>query len=124
MFLRGKKAVYVIWFIWGRNERVGSRMIPRLRTRVEGVTVEPSILREKSWVERMRDFGPMMRISDLLQFSLRKLCCIQVLTSVRQVVRVQWVAAEMVLWRARSACHRCSSENEGHVGGGFDSGRM
>ena len=28
MFLRWKKAVFVIW---GRNERVGSRMIPKLR---------------------------------------------------------------------------------------------
>ena len=31
-------------------------MIPRLWTRVEGVTIEPSIMREKSWVERVRDF--------------------------------------------------------------------
>ena len=30
MFLRWKKAVLVIWFIWGRDERVGSRMIPKL----------------------------------------------------------------------------------------------
>ena len=28
--MRWKKAVFVIWFIWVRNERVGSRMIPRL----------------------------------------------------------------------------------------------
>ena len=28
-------------------------------------------------MERVRDYGPMMRISNLLQFSLRKLCCIQ-----------------------------------------------
>ena len=33
-------------------------MIPRLWTRVEGVAIEPSILREKSWVEPLRDFGP------------------------------------------------------------------
>ena len=59
--------------------------------------MEPSILSEKSWVGRVREFGPMMRISDLLQFSLRKLCFIHVLASVRQVVRVQWVAAEVVL---------------------------
>ena len=31
MFLRWKKAVFVIWFTSGRNERVGSRMIPKLR---------------------------------------------------------------------------------------------
>ena len=30
MFLRWKKAVLVIWFISGRDERVGSRMIPKL----------------------------------------------------------------------------------------------
>ena len=30
----------------GINERVGSSMIPRLWTWVEGVTVEPSMLRE------------------------------------------------------------------------------
>ena len=59
--------------------------------------MEPSILSEKSWVERVREFRPMLRIFDLLQFNLRKLCCIQVWTSVRQVVWVQWVAAEMVL---------------------------
>ena len=59
--------------------------------------MEPSILSGKSWVGQLRECGPMMRISDLLQFSLTKLCFIQVLASVRQVVRVQWVAAEVVL---------------------------
>ena len=61
-------------------------MIPRLGTWVEGVTMERSILSEKSWVDRVRELGPMMIISDLLQLSLRKLFCIHILTSVRQVV--------------------------------------
>ena len=60
MFLRWKKAVLVTWLTWGRNERVGSRMTPRLRTRVEGVTMEPSMFREKSCVERVRELGPMI----------------------------------------------------------------
>ena len=59
--------------------------------------MEPSILREMSWAGRVRKFGPMMRIYDLLQFSLRKLFFIHVLASVRQMARVQWVAAEVVL---------------------------
>ena len=86
--MRWKKAVFVIWFIWVRNERVGSRIIPRLRTRVKGGTIMPSISWERSWVERGRD---------LLQFRWRKLCCSHFLKSVRQVVGVQWVAAKMVL---------------------------
>jgi len=44
-----------MWLPWGRKERVGSRMIPRLRTWVEGVTMEPSMLREKVWAERVRE---------------------------------------------------------------------
>ena len=68
---------------------MGSRMMPRFRTRVEGVTMDPSILSEKSVVERVREVGPMMMISDLLQFSLRKFFCIHVLISVRQAVRAE-----------------------------------
>ena len=59
--------------------------------------MEPSILSEMSWVGRVREFGQMMRIYDLLQLSLREVCFIQVLASVRHVARVQWVAAEVVL---------------------------
>lgn len=40
----------------------------------------------------MRDFGPMMILSDLSQFSLRELAYIQDLISVRQLVRVECVA--------------------------------
>lgn len=89
MFLRWKKAVLVTWLAWGKKERVGFKMIPRLRTWVEGVMVEPSMLREKVWAEWVRCFGPIMSISDLLQLSLRKFCCIQDLISARQMVRVE-----------------------------------
>ena len=57
--------------------------------------MEPSMFSEKSWVERVRESGPMMIISDLLQLSFRRFCCIQVFISVRQVERVEWVAAVM-----------------------------
>lgn len=54
---------------------------------LEGVIVEPSILRERFMVERVRALGPIMIISDSLLLSLRKFFCIHVLISVRQVVR-------------------------------------
>ena len=38
-----------------------------------------------------------MIISDLLQLSLRKFFCIQFFMSVRQAVRVEWVAGVMVV---------------------------
>ena len=62
MFRRWKKAVLVIWLTWDWKERVGSRMTPRLRTLAEGVMMEPSMIREKSLVERVSVSGPMMRI--------------------------------------------------------------
>ena len=71
-------------------------MTPRLRMRVDVVTGVPSMRSEKSWVERVRESGPMIIISDLSQLSLRKFCCIQDFMSVRQVERVEWVAAVMV----------------------------
>ena len=48
MFLRWKKAVFVMWLTWGRNEREGSNMTPRLRICFEVVTRVPSMFREKS----------------------------------------------------------------------------
>ena len=42
-------------------------------------------------------FGTMMIISDLSQFRLRKLICIHDLMSVKQLVRVEWVAVIMDL---------------------------
>ena len=44
----GEKAVLVMWLTWGRIERVGSKVTPRLRIWVEEVTMEPSILSAKS----------------------------------------------------------------------------
>ena len=46
---------------------------------------------------RVRESGQMIKISDLLQLSLRKFLCIHVLMSIRQLVRVELVAAVMVL---------------------------
>ena len=57
--------------------------------RVEGVTVDPSMQSEKSCVELVRELGPIMMISDLLQLSFRKFFCIHVFISVRQAVRVE-----------------------------------
>ena len=54
-----------------------------------GVRVELSMVREMSLLFLVRDLGPMMTISDLSQFSLRKLFCIQDHISVRQMVRVE-----------------------------------
>ena len=52
---------------------------------------------EKFWeVERM-DFGPKMNISVLLPLSLRKLWFLQVLRSVRQLVRVERMAKVMAV---------------------------
>ena len=42
-----EKVFLVVWLTWGRKGRVGSRITPRLRLVVEGVMVEPSMLREK-----------------------------------------------------------------------------
>lgn len=47
MFLRWKKAGVVMWLAWGRKEGVGSTVIPRLQSRMDGVTMEPSMLRER-----------------------------------------------------------------------------
>ena len=57
MFLRWKKAVFVIWLTWVWNEREGSKMTPRLRICFEVVTRVPSMLRKKSLVERVRESG-------------------------------------------------------------------
>ncbi len=44
-----------------------------------------------------RDLEPMMIMCDLSQFSLRKLACIHDLISVKQLVRVGWIAVVMYL---------------------------
>ena len=50
---------------------------------------------EKFWEVGMMVFGPKIIISVLLQLSLRKLWSIQVLMSVRQLVRVDRMAGVM-----------------------------
>ncbi len=45
----------------------------------------------------MRDLGAMMIMSDLVQFSLRKLACIHDLISMRPLVRVGWITVVMDL---------------------------
>lgn len=59
----------MMWLTCDWKERVGSKMTPRLRTWEEGITLVPSILREKLRADEVRESGPMMRISDLLQLS-------------------------------------------------------
>lgn len=89
MFLRWKKAVFTVCLTCDSNERVVSKMAPRLRMCWDVCTMEPSMVREKFWVDLVRDLGPMMIISDLSQFSLRKFVCIQVFISSKQLVRVR-----------------------------------
>ena len=48
MLWRWKKAVLVMLLTWSRNERVESKVTPRLWIWVEGVTMDPSILSVKS----------------------------------------------------------------------------
>ena len=55
------------------------------------------MFREKVWDERVRELGPMMSNSDLLQLSLRKFCSIHDFISVRPVVIVEVVTEVMVL---------------------------
>ena len=63
-----------MWLTWGVKVRVGSMMMtPRLRTRVEGVMVEESMVSEMGPVLLRVDLVPMRRSSVLSLFSLRKL---------------------------------------------------
>ena len=58
----------------------GGGMMPGLWTQMEGVTMAPSISIEKSWVELVWEVGPMMMISDLLQF-ISKTCLRHIINS-------------------------------------------
>ena len=49
-----------------------------------------TMFREKSWVERVSEFGPIQMISDWSQFSFRKM-------SVRQLVSWECMVAEIVV---------------------------
>lgn len=84
MFLRWKKAVRVICLICDSNDKAGSKRMPRLRMSGDGVRVILSKLRQKLWKDFVMFFGPIRIISVLSLLSLRKLCFIQVLISVRQ----------------------------------------
>ena len=53
------------------GESVELKMTPRLRTWVKVVTWKPSMLSERSWVERVRELQPMIMISNLSQLILR-----------------------------------------------------
>ena len=70
---RWKYEVLTMWLTWGVKVRVGSMMTPRLRTRVEGVMVEESMVSEMGPVLLRVDLVPMRRSSVLSLFSLRKL---------------------------------------------------
>ena len=72
-------------------------MTPRFRQWGEGDRVVQSIVRWKSLAAWVREFGPIRIMSDLSQFSLRKLACIQDLMSERQLDRVEWVVGVMAL---------------------------
>lgn len=61
------------------------------------MTERPSIGRVKSCKEGRRDLGPVMRSSDLLQLSLRKLLVIHDFIAVKQLVMVETVAGVRVL---------------------------
>ena len=106
-----------MWLAWGRKEMVGSRMILRFWTWVEGVMMEPSMLRVKVWAERVRCFGPIMSISDLLQLSLRKFCCIHDFISARQVVRVEWEDGKDQQWSCLLSCWSWSGTGLGEPAG-------
>lgn len=72
-------------------------MIPRFRTEWEGDTIFPSIRRLKFCSLGRSDFGPVIRSSVLLLFSLRKLLSIQVFKSEMQSVMVERIAGVMDL---------------------------
>ncbi len=58
--------------------------------------VELSVVRQRL-LDLVRDLGPMMIMSDLSQFSLRKLACIHDMMSLRQSVRFARVVVVMDL---------------------------
>lgn len=67
-----------------------SKMTPRLRQWGVGVRVELSKEKRKSLAVEARELGPITRMSDLLQLSLRKFVWSHELISERQFERVEW----------------------------------
>ena len=52
---------------------VGMRlMLPGLQIWVQCVMFKPPMVTKKDWAEQVREFGPMMNISNLLQFILKE----------------------------------------------------
>lgn len=84
MLRRWKNETLTVLLMCFSKERNGSNKTPRLRIRGEVETGVPSMVREKSCSFVSWGFGPMRMSSVFSQLSLRKLCCIQVLTCVRQ----------------------------------------
>ena len=97
MLRRWNKDVFLTLFMCDLKESVGSMIMPRFLTRGEGVTDRPSMQSEKFWEVGMMVFGPKIIISVLLQLSLRKMWSIQVLMSVRQLVRLDRMAEVMAV---------------------------
>lgn len=67
-----------------------SKMTPRLRQWGEGVRVQLSKEKQKSLAVEVREWGPITRMSDLLQLSFRKFVWSHELMSERQFERVEW----------------------------------
>ena len=88
------------------NERVESKITPRLRTSGDGVMEQPSTWRRRSPILWSCTLGPITMISVFLLLSLRKLVVIQSLIAWRQstmacggsvvfgeVLRYSWVSS-------------------------------
>lgn len=71
-------------------------MMARLRTEGEGLTLCPSVRREKTWAEGRSALNPGMRSSGLLLFHMRKSLSIQFLISVKVFVMVERMTGEMI----------------------------
>ena len=86
MFFRWYNADLVTFFMWDWNDRVGSRMTPRLRTTGDGVMEQPSTTRSRSSTFLSSDLGATTMSSVLLLFGLRRLEVIQDFSSCRQLM--------------------------------------
>lgn len=78
---------------------------PRCRHPTSAAHPECIVLREKVWAERMRSFGPMGSMSDLLRSSLRK----QVTEATVELGVVSVAVGNMQMWleTGERGSHRC-----------------
>lgn len=83
--------------MWCSKEMLLTRITPKLWICAKGDRVELSMVRQMLWVVLVRDFGPLIIVSDLSQFSLRKLACIHDLITVRHLITVECVTGMMDL---------------------------